>query len=79
MESYIVQYEATGECVDSLVSVATMVHGTRYNITGLEQNIRYKITLFSRNSAGNSSRITFYVSTLPSGKFIVIIAREIFH
>ena len=75
VDSYEIEFEAVGDCIGAPANNAVRrTNGTQYNLSGLEENLQYKITLSSHNSARSSaSSKPLYVTTLPSGESIISI------
>ena len=63
------QRDTSGECPDEDIGSTTITDGsTSYNITGLEEDSSYTITVTASNAAGSAMDDPVNVTTMESGK-----------
>ena len=66
--NYTVIYTRTGGCPDPDSATWRTVSGSPYNITGLEENIIYEISIIANNRGGMSLRANYSTTTLSTGE-----------
>ena len=62
------QRDTTGECSNEDEDSATMITDTSYDITGLEEDSSYSITVRASNTAGSRDSNTVTAMTLEAGE-----------